>query len=175
MTETMEPTWLRISHVPSRIGPLELAETHRGLVAIGLPGRGLPRRWLRRQVPGLEWREQGRVETPAARQLGQYLAGRRRRFELLLHWTGSRFQQRAWQWLIELPYGETITYGELARKLGQPGAARAVGAAMAANPLPIVVPCHRVVASGGGLGGYGGGLELKARLLAHEGVLLDLW
>ena len=100
-------------------------------------------------------------------QLLAYLAGRRRSFSLPLAPGGSEFQRQVWSALQRIPYGETCTYGELARRLGREGAARAIGAANGANPLPLLIPCHRVVAAGG-LGGYSGGLELKRRLLALE-------
>ncbi len=104
----------------------------------------------------------------AARQLAEYFAGTRRGFQLPLHMRGTPFQLRVWAALLRIPYGETRTYGALAAQLDCPGAARAVGAANGANPLSIVVPCHRVIAAGGGLGGYGGGLERKRFLLDLE-------
>lgn len=102
------------------------------------------------------------------RQLGEYFAGRRRRFELPLAPEGSPFQQRVWAVLQSIPYGETRSYGELARALGRPGASRAVGAANGANPIPIVIPCHRVIGADGSLTGFGGGLEAKKLLLDLE-------
>jgi methylated-DNA-[protein]-cysteine S-methyltransferase len=107
----------------------------------------------------------------AARQLAEYFAGDRRRFELPLAFEyGTDFQQDVWQALDDIPYGETISYKELAQWVGRPTAFRAVGQANGANPLPIVLPCHRVLASGGKIGGYGGGLALKRSLLEIEGV-----
>ena len=107
----------------------------------------------------------------AAEQLRQYLDGERREFDVPLDTEppGTEFQHRVWFTLAEIPYGETISYAELARWVGRPTAFRAVGQANGANPLPVFLPCHRVVASGGKLGGYGGGLTLKRRLLAVEG------
>ncbi|MGH9091760.1 MAG: methylated-DNA--[protein]-cysteine S-methyltransferase [Acidimicrobiales bacterium] len=105
----------------------------------------------------------------AAAQLHEYLAGRRTAFDLPLRFpTGTAFQQQVWTALADIPYGETISYAELAQAVGRPSAFRAVGQANGANPLPVFYPCHRVVASGGGIGGYGGGLDLKRRLLALE-------
>jgi methylated-DNA-[protein]-cysteine S-methyltransferase len=104
----------------------------------------------------------------AARQLNAYFAGELRRFDLPLDLAGTEFQLRAWRALADIPYGETISYGEQARQLGRPRAARAVGAANGRNPLPIVLPCHRVVGAGGSLVGFGGGLSRKQRLLEHE-------
>jgi O-6-methylguanine DNA methyltransferase len=104
----------------------------------------------------------------AARQLEEYFAGRRKVFGLPLDLRGTEFQRSVWRELLGIPYGETRTYAEVARAIGSPRAVRAVGAANGANPVPIVVPCHRVVATGGGLGGYGGGLQMKRRLLELE-------
>jgi methylated-DNA-[protein]-cysteine S-methyltransferase len=107
----------------------------------------------------------------AATQLAEYFAGDRRRFELPLAFEGgTEFQQEVWLALGDIPYGETISYKELAQWVGRPTAFRAVGQANGANPLPIVLPCHRVLASGGHIGGYGGGLPLKRALLELEGV-----
>jgi methylated-DNA-[protein]-cysteine S-methyltransferase len=102
------------------------------------------------------------------RQLRAYFAGDLRRFELPLDLAGTPFQQRVWRELRKIPYGETLSYGQLACNLGTPAAVRAVGAANGANPVPIVVPCHRVIGASGKLVGYGGGLPLKRRLLALE-------
>ena len=113
----------------------------------------------------------GRAEThvaSAVRQLGEYFAGHRRDFDLELQPTGTAFQLAVWHVLRGIAYGETITYGEQARRLGRPTATRAVGAANGRNPLAIVVPCHRVVGSGGRLTGYASGLERKEWLLRHE-------
>ncbi|MFD7440280.1 methylated-DNA--[protein]-cysteine S-methyltransferase [Streptomyces sp. NPDC059909] len=107
------------------------------------------------------------------RQLAEYFAGRRRDFELPLDWSlSSGFNREVLRELASgVPYGSVVGYGDLADRVGQPGAAQAVGTAMGSNPLPVVVPCHRVVESNGGLGGFGGGLETKRQLLALEGVL----
>ena len=107
-------------------------------------------------------------------QLGEYFAGKRREFELELAPYGTDFQLRVWRALREIPYGAVRNYGDIARAIGQPGAARAVGQAVGRNPLPIVIPCHRVIASDGSIGGYSGGLTIKHRLLALEGAELDL-
>ncbi|MFC8583418.1 methylated-DNA--[protein]-cysteine S-methyltransferase [Streptomyces sp. NPDC057217] len=104
----------------------------------------------------------------AVRQLDAYFAGDLTAFDLPLHLVGTPFQLRVWERLGLIPYGETRTYGELAEELGNPGASRAVGLANGKNPVSIIVPCHRVVGAGGGLTGYGGGLDRKQRLLAFE-------
>jgi methylated-DNA-[protein]-cysteine S-methyltransferase len=110
----------------------------------------------------------------AATQLREYFAGHRRTFDLELAPYGTEFQLRVWRALSDIPYGALRNYGDIARAVGQPGAARAVGQANGCNPLPIVVPCHRVIASNGTIGGYSGGLAIKHRLLALEGAELDL-
>ena len=101
-------------------------------------------------------------------QLAEYFAGTRTAFDLPLDLIGTPFQRTVWQALAEIPYGETVTYGELAQRLGRPSAARAVGLANGRNPIGIIVPCHRVVGANGDLTGYGGGLERKRRLLDFE-------
>ena len=112
-----------------------------------------------------------RVLEAARAQLEEYFTGARTAFDLPLRPDGSSFQQRVWSRLREIPFGETISYTELARRVGDPSAVRAVGGANARNPLPIVVPCHRVIGADGSLTGFGGGIERKRWLLAHEGVL----
>jgi methylated-DNA-[protein]-cysteine S-methyltransferase len=111
----------------------------------------------------------------AARQLCAYFAGDLRRFDLTLDPRGTEFQQRVWRELETIPFGEIRSYAQVAAAIGAPRAVRAVGAANGANPLPIVVPCHRVIGSGGKLVGYGGGLALKQRLLALEGCNMLLF
>jgi methylated-DNA-[protein]-cysteine S-methyltransferase len=111
---------------------------------------------------------QGDVLAETDRQLSEYFAGTRQEFDLPLHMPGTAFQQRVWAGLREIPYGETISYGELASRLGQPNASRAVGLANGKNPVSIVVPCHRVIGASGRLTGYGGGLDRKQLLLDLE-------
>jgi methylated-DNA-[protein]-cysteine S-methyltransferase len=139
-----------------------------------LAGEGNALRWLafaegREAVepePGWEHAEEPFGE--AIRQLRCYFSGDLTAFDLPLAPEGTLFQRTVWQALVEIPYGETISYGELARRIGKPSAVRAVGAANGQNPLAIVVPCHRVIGSDGKLTGYGGGLEVKEALLALE-------
>lgn len=102
-------------------------------------------------------------------QVTEYFAGNRQTFELELAPRGTPFQLAVWNALREIPYGDTISYAELARRIGKPAAVRAVGAANGANPIPVIIPCHRVIGSNGTLTGYGGGIERKQWLLAHEG------
>jgi len=108
------------------------------------------------------------VLTEAVRQLEEYFAGSRDHFELPLHLEGNNFEREAWRALAAIPYGETISYGDQAAYIGRPGAFRAVGGANGRNPLPIVLPCHRVVGADGSLVGFGGGLAVKQWLLDHE-------
>lgn len=108
----------------------------------------------------------------AARQLAAYFAGKLRRFELPLRPAGTPFQQRVWAALCEIPYGEVRSYGAIAARIGSPKSARAVGRANHGNPLPIVIPCHRVIGASGALTGYGGGLPIKEYLLRIEGYRL---
>jgi methylated-DNA-[protein]-cysteine S-methyltransferase len=147
--------------VASPIGPLTLIATGRGLSHVLFPGESPP------PTGGADERAT-EVLVEAARQLAEYFAGTRRHFELALDPQGTPFQLAAWRALGEIPYGETISYGEQARRLGRLGSARAVGAANGRNPLPIVVPCHRVVGASGKLVGFGGGLEAKRYLLNLE-------
>jgi methylated-DNA-[protein]-cysteine S-methyltransferase len=114
------------------------------------------------------WRRDDDAFDDVVLQLEEYFAGFRRQFTLRLAPEGTPFQQRVWKALLDIPYGETISYGELAVRIGQRSASRAVGLANGSNPLPIVVPCHRVIGSNGKLTGYGGGLAIKQQLLALE-------
>jgi methylated-DNA-[protein]-cysteine S-methyltransferase len=109
----------------------------------------------------------------AKRQLTAYFAGERTEFDLQLAPQGTEFQRRVWKELACIPYGVTISYGELARRIGQPGSARAVGLANGRNPISIIVPCHRVIGANGKLVGYGGGLSRKEALLTHEAAVLE--
>jgi O-6-methylguanine DNA methyltransferase len=140
-------------------------------VAVDGDGRLVEIRFDRRRPEG---RRDAKRCKDAASQLGEYFAGKRREFELALAPVGTEFQLRVWNALRAIPYGAVRNYADIARAIGQPGAARAVGQANGCNPLPIVIPCHRVIASDGTIGGYSGGLAIKHRLLALEGAELDL-
>ncbi|MBI5502652.1 MAG: methylated-DNA--[protein]-cysteine S-methyltransferase [Deltaproteobacteria bacterium] len=115
------------------------------------------------------WTRDPKAVLDAARQLSQYFAGKRKTFDLQLAPEGTPFRRATWRALEKIPYGETISYGQLARRIGKPAAARAVGAAVGANPLAIVIPCHRVIGADGSLTGFGGGLPIKRALLQLEG------
>ena len=149
--------------VDSPIGPLGLIASDAGLRAVLFDGRGI--------------RAEGRspVLSEAIRQLEAYFDGDLLTFDLPLELHGTEFQRRCWLALGSIPYGETVSYGEQARRLGLgTDAARAVGAANGRNPLPIVLPCHRLIGADGSLTGFGGGLHMKRFLLEHEGALLPL-
>lgn len=163
---------LHTARFESPIGPLFAATSERGLAYLELPhasGR-LFAGWKRAAAPAAHAAPGFAPNRAAVAQVLEYLEGKRRRFELPLDLRGTPFQRAVWEALLAIPYGETRTYGEVASAIGRPGAVRAVGAANGANPVPLVVPCHRVVAAGGRLGGFGGGLPLKTRLLALEGA-----
>lgn len=121
-----------------------------------------------------DWQRDERAFGDVRQQLGEYFAGERTRFDVELRMEGGAFQRTVWHALTEIPYGETISYGELARRIGQPDKARAVGTANGANPIAVIVPCHRVIGANGKLVGYGGGLDNKRRLLELERGLLTL-
>lgn len=110
----------------------------------------------------------------AEHELEEYFAGRRRAFSVPLSMHGTPFQMRVWQALQEIPWGETVSYGEIARRIGNPRACRAVGMANHVNPLPVLIPCHRVVGANGKLTGYGGGLDIKTKLLEIEGLHVEI-
>lgn len=146
----------------SPIGRLLLAGDGARLSCIGFPaGKGVV-------APQPGWRRDDDAFGRAQEQLRDYFEGTRREFDLPLDLRGTDFQLTVWRELARIPFGETISYGELARRIGQPAASRAVGAANGANPIPIVIPCHRVIGANGGLTGFGGGIETKKWLLALE-------
>jgi methylated-DNA-[protein]-cysteine S-methyltransferase len=119
-------------------------------------------------APNPAWRHGHAILDDAAGQLDEYFDGQRQDFDVDLGPAGTDFQQTVWKALCEIPYGQTVSYGELARRVGNPKASRAVGLANGRNPISIVVPCHRVIGANGSLTGYGGGLHRKEWLLAHE-------
>lgn len=155
---------IRFTHHASPVGELLLASVDDALVGLWLDGqRGMP-------TPDDDWRAHARSFDRARRQLDEYFAGRRRAFELALAPRGTAFQRAVWRQLVAIPFGATTSYGALARALGCPTAARAVGAANGQNPISIVVPCHRVIGKDGALRGYAGGEPRKRWLLDHERV-----
>lgn len=153
-------------HVSSPVGTLTLVATDDGLAAI-LWENDRPLR-VRVNLEAENARHPVLIE--AERQLAEYFAGRRKRFALKLDVSGTPFQRKVWNALLAIPFGETRSYAQIAKQIGHPGAARAVGAANGRNPLSIVAPCHRVIGSTGALTGFAAGLDVKARLLALEGA-----
>ena len=150
--------------IDSPVGPLLLAGTAQALTRVHFQAGPHALR------PAREWRHETGPFMHVETQLQEYFCGARCTFDLPLAPQGTSFQLRVWRALGTILYGETLSYGELARRLGLVGGARAVGLANGANPLPIVVPCHRVIGSDGTLTGFGGGLHIKRRLLALEGA-----
>jgi len=162
----------------SPIGPLFLAASNRGLLALEfdarLPGQQTIRpnpRDLRAEGKGVRFEESAHSMRPYVQELKEYFAGQRRTFSFALDLRGTDFQRACWHALLQIPYGETRTYADIARAVGRPQGFRAVGMANNRNPVAIVVPCHRVIASDGTLCGYGGGLDIKRKLLELEGAL----
>jgi len=146
----------------SPVGTLTLTAVDGRLTGLHMDGQ--------RHVPvtSAEWERDDAGMADVVEQLEAYFAGSRCRFDVALDLTGTEFQRRVWAGLLEIPYGETISYGELARRVGSPGSSRAVGLANGRNPVAIIVPCHRVIGADGTLTGYGGGLDRKVWLLDHE-------
>jgi methylated-DNA-[protein]-cysteine S-methyltransferase len=119
-----------------------------------------------------DWQYDATAFSKVTLQLGQYFAGQRTRFDLELQAKGTPFQRRVWQELAAIPFGSTASYGEIAKRIGQPKACRAVGMANGRNPIPIIIPCHRVIGKNGTLTGFSSGLSLKRQLLALEGIYI---
>ncbi len=169
LTRTL-PTETFTTTIASPLGPLRLYARGGALVGLWLPPE--PESGDHVAPPSATRRDDEPVLVAAAAQLAEYFAGARRAFELPLAPPGTAFQRLAWDALLAIPYGQTRSYGEQARAIGRPHASRAVGAANGANPIAIIIPCHRVIGASGQLTGYGGGLPTKRWLLAHEGALL---
>jgi O-6-methylguanine DNA methyltransferase len=157
----------------SPVGHLELTMSERGLAGVAFGGRwSAP--WGAQAAKddrrNVRWVEQPERFTEVRRQLDEYFAGTRREFDLALDLRGPEFYRRCWQALLRIPYGETWSYARLAAEVGSPRSSRAVGQANHHNPVAIIVPCHRVIASDGSLAGFGGGLAVKEFLLKLEGA-----
>ena len=157
------PDTLYWHEIDSAVGRLLLAGDGESLIQVCFQSGPRPLR------PQAGWIADAAPFPAAVAQLEEYFAGKRRRFDLPLAPRGTEFQRCVWRALMEIPYGRTVSYGELARRIARPSASRAVGLANGANPLPIIVPCHRVIGADGSLTGFGGGLPIKRKLLALEG------
>jgi methylated-DNA-[protein]-cysteine S-methyltransferase len=156
-------------YVDSPIGRLML--TSDGTALTGLYMNLYRNKPIKQPIPADDW-VQNATQGPlpeVSRQLKEYFAGTRREFELPLKMRGTEFQQRVWQELTKIPFGTTWSYGQLAKRLGNPNGSRAVGLANGRNPIAVIVPCHRVIGADGSLTGFGGGLDRKEWLLSHEG------
>jgi methylated-DNA-[protein]-cysteine S-methyltransferase len=149
------------SYLDTPVGVLLLAANEDGLREITFSKHP-------RVPPKSDWQEAPAGFSEAIRQLRAYFAGELEEFRIRLAPQGTEFQQRVWTELSRIPYGQTVSYGELARRIGSPNACRAVGLANGSNPIPIIIPCHRVIGANGKLTGYGGGLPVKEKLLALE-------
>ena len=161
-------TTVSYTQIDSPVGPLLLAGDERALREIHFANGRRP------QAPHPDWIPNAAPFTEAIDQLQAYFSGERREFDLPLALKGTDFQLRVWRCLQTIPYGQTISYLQLAERIGNPKAVRAVGLANGANPIPIVIPCHRVIGSNGSLTGFGGGLPTKQNLLALESRQLRL-
>ncbi len=150
-----EPSSIRL--ISSPVGLLRISATETALTGVWLNATGAP-------SPGAA---RG-IVAEAEQQLGAYFSGRLTRFDIPLALGGTAFQQSVWTTLQDIPFGDTWSYAELAQRIGRPAAVRAVGAANGQNPIPIVIPCHRVIGKDGSLTGFGGGIAMKAWLLHHE-------
>jgi methylated-DNA-[protein]-cysteine S-methyltransferase len=156
-------------YVDSPIGRLML--TSDGASLTGLYMNLYRNKPTKRPTPSADWMLNATKDPlqAAARQLQEYFAVKRRAFDLPLNPQGTEFQQRVWRELVQIPFGETRSYGQLAKLLGNPNGSRAVGLANGRNPIALIVPCHRVIGADGSLTGFGGGLDRKEWLLSHEG------
>lgn len=157
-------------YVDSPIGRLML--TSDGTAVTGLYMNLYRNKPTKPWAPGDDWVQNGTIDPlpAAAQQLKEYFSGARREFDLPLKMQGTEFQQRVWRELCTIPFGETRSYGQLAKRLGNPNGSRAVGLANGRNPIAVIVPCHRVIGADGSLTGFGGGLDRKEWLLSHEGL-----
>ena len=165
------------SRVTTRFGDFHVAAFDGAIVQTALPGMATEAflAALEERHPAVDFRRDDAdpLLRRAAHQLAEYSEGRRQAFDLPVRLEGTAFQTRVWHALEGIPFGQTRSYQDIAREIGRPGASRAVGQANHSNPLAPIVPCHRVVTSSGSLGGYGGGMPLKKRLLEHEGIELE--
>ena len=163
--ETMPEHAVASRKVMSPVGPLFILSSKKGLCGLYF-GHRVEKSSLPKENP------RDKILNQAEAELAEYFARERESFNVLLDARGSQFQRAVWRQLSAIPFGETRGYGELAEAMENPKAVRAVGTANGANPISIIVPCHRVIGKDGSLTGFGGGLDIKRRLLQHEGVLL---
>ena len=161
----------------SRFGNITVVSSEHGLVCVLLPGinNGDHIERLRTCYPDDTLVRNDKINRDSINQLHEYCEGNRRSFSLVLELRGTPFQKSVWKAVADVPYGETRSYGDIAKRIGKSTACRAVGAANGANPIPIIIPCHRIVGSDGSLTGFGGGIALKRKLLDLETSALPLF
>lgn len=160
----MNNSRIKYAVMTSPLGDISIAASPRGVVRLALPSQ------LAMRPFDSHWQRDDAVAVDTQRQLKEYFAGRRKQFDVALDLEGTEFQQSVWQALQTVPWGKVCSYGELAKQIDRPKAVRALGAANGRNPVPIIVPCHRVIGANGKLTGYFGGESIKAFLLTLEGV-----
>ena len=158
---------LYYTHLDSPLGKLLIGGTASTLKWVNFPNS------KKFKTPDANWIESTQPFQAVIEQLLDYFSGHRQRFELAFKAEGTPFQKSVWRALLEIPYGQTTSYGAIAQKIGKPQASRAVGAANGQNPIPIIIPCHRVIGKSGDLTGFGGGLEVKEKLLQLEQTLIS--
>jgi methylated-DNA-[protein]-cysteine S-methyltransferase len=168
MQKSVQSRPLAYARMESPVGPLLLAGDENALRLV------MFEKGSKTATPNAAWKLDAKPFGEAIRQLRAYFARKLKQFDLPLALEGTEFQLRVWNCLRTIPYGETISYAELARRIGMPKAVRAVGLANGSNPIPIIIPCHRVIGSNGSLTGFGGGLPVKKKLLALESQQLSL-
>lgn len=168
MVKAGETIWYTTYNSP--VGIITVASSTRGVCRVSTPAKGFDQfqKWIRKQFPGCELLQGEAENQQVIKELGEYFAGKRRDFTCKLDMRGTNFQTRVWKALGDIPYGQTCAYEDIAKAVGSDKSCRAVGQANGANPVSIIVPCHRVIAKGGKLGGYGGGLTMKTFLLDLE-------
>lgn len=159
--------------VKSPVGALKLVASDKGLSAIIWADRKQGMKPNKTRVPAAHEDARHPVLREAEKQLSEYFAKKRTKFYLSLDLDGTEFQKKVWKALLDIPFGTTVSYADIARKIGKPKAVRAVGSANNKNPICIIAACHRVVSSSGTLAGYAGGLDTKAALLAHESIAIE--
>jgi len=163
---------IAFARLDSQIGTVWVASTQLGVckIALGSDQSGAFLSWLSKNIGASEPLEEPDLMAVVLSQLGEYFAGSRHAFDIPLDVRGTAFQRAVWSQLVRIPYGATVSYGDIAQLVGKPRASRAVGGAVGANPLPIIIPCHRVIGADGELTGFGSGLGVKEALLRLEGA-----
>lgn len=157
-----------VREIPSVIGPLKIASCDEGLCAIFFDSDQNYAQWLYRYFDVIE--PSNDQHTTVINQLNDYFEGKLKKFDLGLVLLGTEFQKKVWNELLNIEYGETSTYGQIARSIGNPKASRGVGGAVGKNPIPVIIPCHRVIGSDDSLTGFSGGIDKKIKLLEIEGL-----